>query len=79
MSGKSDINKEGSRLGVHAADKHNVLNSLLNGKICSIVVSSIIDELTHESNRLLSEVLINLRHVKIIYKVDKSLSSRRSK
>jgi hypothetical protein len=30
MSGKSDINEEGSGLGVHAADKHNVLHSLLD-------------------------------------------------
>jgi hypothetical protein len=30
MSGKSDINEEGSRLGVHAAYKHNVLHSLLD-------------------------------------------------
>lgn len=30
MSGKSDIDEEGSGLGVHAADEHNILHSLLD-------------------------------------------------
>jgi len=31
MSGETDIDEEGSGLGVHATDKHGVSNALLNG------------------------------------------------
>jgi hypothetical protein len=78
MSGKTDINEERSGLGVHASNEHDVSNSLLDGEISSIVVSVIVDELSDEGNGLLSEILVNLGHVEIINKVDKSLTSGRS-
>jgi len=31
MSGQSNVDEEGSRLGVHTADEHNILHSLLDG------------------------------------------------
>jgi hypothetical protein len=39
----------------------------------------IINELSDEGDRLLSEIFINLGHVEIINKVDESLSSGRTK
>ena len=78
MSGKTHVNEERSGLGVHAGNEHGVSNSVLDRKISSIVVSVIVNELSDESNRLLGEILINLRHVEIINKVDESLSSGRT-
>jgi hypothetical protein len=78
MSGKTDINKEGSGLGVHASNKHDVGNSLLDGEISSIIVGVIVNELSDEGNGLLGEIFINLGHVQIINKVNKSLSSGRT-
>jgi len=74
MSGKANINEERSGLGVHAGDEHGVSNSVLDRQISSVVVSVIVNELSDESNRLLSEILIDLGHVEIINKVDESLS-----
>jgi len=38
----------------------------------------VVNKLTNQSNRLLGEILVDLRHVEIINKVDQSLSSGRS-
>jgi hypothetical protein len=38
----------------------------------------IVNELSDESNGLLGEIFIDLRHVKIIHKVDEGLASGRT-
>ena len=70
MTSQAGVHEEGSRLRVHAGDKHAVSDFVLDTQVGSVVHGSIVDKLTYECDGLLSEVDINEGHVEITDEVD---------
>jgi hypothetical protein len=50
MTSKTEINIEGTRLGVHAGSEHNIHKVFLLLKVVSIIDDTIINDLTEETN-----------------------------
>lgn len=78
MSGKSKIDVEGSRLGVHASSVHDVNEVLLLLKVVSIIDNTVVDDLSDEADWRLGSEPIKVRHVQIIHEVDECLTWWRS-
>jgi hypothetical protein len=78
MSGKTSINEEGTRLGVHGTEEHSSLDESLLLKSLSVVDKLVIDNLSNQRDGSLGLILISLGHVKIIQEVDQNLTGRRT-
>jgi hypothetical protein len=75
MSGESSIDVERTRFGVHGTEEHSSFNESLLFKSISVVDKLVINDLSDQRNRSLSEILISLGHVKIIQEVDQNFTN----
>lgn len=66
----TQINVEGTTLGVHASSEHDVLKDELVLKVVPIEYDFVINDLTDETERRLGAEAINCRHVEIIHEED---------
>jgi hypothetical protein len=70
MTRSSQVNIEGTRLGVHASSEHDVLQDVLLFKMLSIENDLIVDDLSNETERRLGTESINGGHVEIVHEED---------
>jgi len=75
VAGKTHINDERAGLGVHAADKHNVVDFFLFFQMVTIENDSVVNNLTNEADRRLCAVLVESGHVHVVHEEDEDLTS----
>lgn len=75
MALHSEVDKEGSRLGVHASCEHDVLEDHLLAELVAVEDEAVVDNLADQSDWLLGSVSIDGWHVDVIDEEDELLVS----
>ena len=74
VSGKSEINNERTRLGVHAGGEHNIDKVLFLFQMLPIIYDTVVNDLSNKADWGLGSEYIQIRHVEIIHEVDELLA-----
>lgn len=72
--GETQVNDEGTRLGVKATQEHNVLNGLLLFQVVTIENKLVIKNLTDQTDWRLCSILVKFWHVQVIHEEHKDLT-----